>query len=108
MIEKGIIVSIQNYSKNAIKELSYYAIEAGAVAIRTNEPIVIEKPIIGLKKIKNRQFYITTDKKAILDVQKWSDFVAIDSRRGNPDLDFLYGFCHINEIKIVADVKVCL
>lgn len=105
MIEKGLIVSIQNYSKNTIQELSSYAVGAGAVAIRTNEPIICEKPIIGLKKIENKEYYISTDKKIILDVQKWANYIAIDSRIGNQELEFLYGFCHINEIKIVADIS---
>ena len=104
MIEKGIIVSIQEYSTSTTQELVRAAIKGGAVAIRTNRPIYSDVPIIALEKIPGKKYYITTTKQAI-QYCSFGQYVAIDSRCGNQDLDLLLAFCHINEYSIAADIE---
>lgn len=105
MIEKGLIVSIQKYSHFVTQELALIAELAGAVAIRTDQPINLYSQKIGLIKLPDKKYYITTTKEAINEVNKWANFVAIDSRKGNRELHYLYGYCHQNAIKIVADIE---
>jgi N-acylglucosamine-6-phosphate 2-epimerase len=105
VIENGLIVSIQKYKKGTTQELANCCVQAGAVAIRTEHDIKIKKPIIGLEKLNYKEFYITTEKDSILRVGKWADYIAIDSRKGNIDIDFLYSICHVNNFKIVADIE---
>lgn len=105
MFDRGIIVSIQGYTKEAAEELAFFAIEGGAVAIRTDQPIKCEKTLIGLEKIMDMEYYITTTKEAIDHVHEWTNLIAIDSRRGNPDLEVLYSYCHMENINIVADIQ---
>ena len=104
-MKKGIIVSIQKYSKTTTQELARNAIEGGAVGIRTDQPIKCKVPIIGLLKIPGKEYYITTDKEAILQVSKFTNLIAIDSRKGNRDIDLLYSVCHVNNLEIVADIE---
>lgn len=104
-IENGLIVSIQGYSLNTTQELAEWAINGGAVAIRTDQPIKIKVPVIGLQKIENKEFYITSTREALIEVQKWADYIAIDSRKGNQDLSLLYAHCHVNNIKYIADIQ---
>jgi N-acylglucosamine-6-phosphate 2-epimerase len=105
MINKGLIVSIQKYTQPTTQELALKSIQGGAVAIRTDQEIKCEKPIIGLKKLGGKEFYITTTRDAILEVSKWSDYVAIDSRKGNTEIELLYAHCHVTNVKIVADIE---
>lgn len=100
----GIIASIQNYTLITTQELAEFAIKNGACAIRTDNPIKISKPIIGLKK-NNEKYYITTDKTDMINVSKWADYVAIDTRKGNQKLDWLYAHAHTSEINIIADIE---
>ena len=104
MIKSGIIVSIQGYSQETTQELAIHAVDGGAVAIRTDHEIKVSVPVIGLKK-NNQKYYITTNRTDLIAVSKWSDYVAIDSRKGNPDLELLYSHCHLSCIPIVADVE---
>lgn len=103
-MDKGIIVSIQKYTIETTQELAGIAIESGAVGIRTDQPILVDVPVIGLEK-NEKEYYITTTKEAILRIGKWADYIAIDSRKGNRDIGLLYAYCHINEFKIVADIE---
>lgn len=103
MIEKGVIVSVQNYTQKTTQELAKRAIDSGAIGIRTDRNIKA-KNVIGLEK-NDREFYITTTKDSLLRVSKWADYIAIDSRKGNYELDYLYAICHVNEIRIVADIE---
>lgn len=105
MIDKGIIVSIQNYNKTTTQELAKRAIEGGAVAIRTDQSIKVKVPVIGLRKIPGYEYYITSEQWAIQQVQPWADYIAIDSRKGNKNIEMLYAFCHVNNIDIVADIE---
>ena len=105
IINKGLIVSIQGYSQETTQELAMKAIEGGAVGIRTDQPVVNEVPVIGLKKLSDKKYYITTSREAIIEVSKWTNLIAIDSRKGNPDIDLLYAHCHVNNLKIVADIE---
>jgi N-acylglucosamine-6-phosphate 2-epimerase len=102
-LKKGLIVSIQKYSQSTTQELAEKAIEGGAIAIRTDQHIMVDVPVIALEKLENKKFYITTTRKAIKNCI-WGQYVAIDSRKGNIDIDLLYSYCHINEINIVADI----
>lgn len=103
-MDQGIIVSVQTYNKTTTQELAKRAIEGGAVAIRTDQPIKVKCDIIGLRKIPERRFYITSELWAVKEVMQWTNLIAIDSRKGNMELEILYAFCHINNIDIVADV----
>jgi putative N-acetylmannosamine-6-phosphate epimerase len=103
-IKKGLIVSIQNYSQNTTQELAEKVINGEAIAIRTDQQISVNVPVIALEKIENEKYYITS---TIGSIKKcmWGNYIAIDSRKGNRDLDLLYSFCHINEINIIADIE---
>jgi putative N-acetylmannosamine-6-phosphate epimerase len=105
MFEKGIIVSIQNYSLHTAQELAIEAIKGGAVGIRTDQPLKVDVPVIGLKKIKEYRYYITPTRMSINEVSRWTDTIAIDSRKGNENLSLLYAHCHLNELNIIADVE---
>lgn len=104
MIAPGIIVSIQNYSYSTTQELAVCAIKGGAIAIRTDTSITIDVPVIALKK-NSREYYITTRIEDIKECARFGDYVAIDCRRGNKQIDYLLAFCHMNEIKVVADIQ---
>lgn len=104
-MDKGIIVSIQSYNKTTTQELAKRAIEGGAVAIRTDQSIKVKVPVIGLRKIPGYEYYITSEQWAIQQVQPWADYIAIDSRKGNKNIEMLYAFCHVNNIDIVADIE---
>jgi len=106
MIEKGIIVSIQNYSFSTTQELVEIVKEAGAVAIRTDKPVEIDIPMIGLMKLKGKKFYITTSIKAIENLSFSTNYIAIDSRKGNKDIKKLYDFCRLHSIDIIGDVGI--
>jgi putative N-acetylmannosamine-6-phosphate epimerase len=105
MIEKGIIVSIQGFSQSTTQELANRSIEGGAVAIRTDQPIIIDNPVIGLEKLEDMKYYITSTRDSLINVQKWADYIAIDSRKGNQNIDLLYSHCHVNGSKIIADIQ---
>ncbi len=105
MLKKGLIVSIQNYSFSTTQELARLAIEGGAIAIRTDKPIVVNVPLIGLKKLDNFEYYITTTREAINQVSRWTNIIAIDSRKGNENINLLYAHCHLNELNIIADIE---
>jgi putative N-acetylmannosamine-6-phosphate epimerase len=102
---QGIIASIQKYTLPTTQELVNSITENGVAGIRTDQPIKCNLPVIGLSKIPGKEYYITTEKKLIYEVAKWADYVAIDSRRGNREIDFLYAHCHTADIKIVADIE---
>jgi N-acylglucosamine-6-phosphate 2-epimerase len=104
-MDQGIIVSIQNYNKTTTQELAKKAIAGGAVAIRTDQPIKIKVPMIGLRKIPDRKYYITSEIWAIQQVMQYTKLIAIDSRSGNRNIEMLYAFCHVNQINIVADIE---
>jgi N-acylglucosamine-6-phosphate 2-epimerase len=103
-MKNGLIVSIQGYSEITTLELASKSVKTGCVAIRTDENINLNCEKIALKKLDDRQYYITTTKEAIKSCM-WGNYIAIDSRKGNKNLDFLYAYCHINEIDIVADIE---
>jgi putative N-acetylmannosamine-6-phosphate epimerase len=111
-IKRGIIVSIQGYSRETTRELSIQAISAGAVAIRTDKPVKISMeqavPIIGLHKENglNRanQAYITQNIREVQRVMDWSDYVAVDCRQCNQDIADVVEFCRANKVRLVADV----
>ena len=62
MIDKGLIVSIQNYSVYVTQELALMVELGGAVGIRLDNPVNCVSPKIGLVKIPEKEFYITTTK----------------------------------------------
>jgi hypothetical protein len=104
VFDKGLIVSIQKYSLSTTQELATICRNNGAVAIRTDQPIILDIPIIGLKK-SDGEYYITSSKNDILEVSKWTNNIAIDSRKGNLELEYLYAVCHLMEINIIADIE---
>lgn len=103
-MKKGLIVSVQGYSLDTTQELANIAVQAGAVAIRTDQPINQEVPIIGLVKNFDYEYYITPTREDLIAISKHTDIAAIDSRKGNPNLKLLYSHAHVNNIKIVADI----
>lgn len=109
-MNKGIIVSVQGYSSSTNNELCNSAIEAGAAAIRTDKPIQNKTvPVIGLIKVKTdrkeEQPYITPDIPLIQKVVQWADYVAIDYRMINRNLDSVSSYCRDNKIKVIADIR---
>ena len=104
-MKKGLIVSIQGYSQQTTQELSEKAISGGAEGIRTDQNIKCSVPIIGLKKLYQKKYYMTSDTGAINDVMKWADFVALDCRKGNTELDLIISHCHVNNFKYIADIE---
>lgn len=112
MLDKGIIVSIQMYSRETIEEMAIEAINAGAVALRTDKKIRIpldkKIPIIGLWKTKVndpvKEAYITPTVNEVEKVASWSDYVAIDYRELNPALLKVSNYCREKKIKVVADI----
>jgi putative N-acetylmannosamine-6-phosphate epimerase len=102
---KGIIASIQGYNKTTTQELARKAINNGIVGIRTDKAIKVKVPIIGLRKFPGKEFYITTDKDSMCEISKWANYVAVDSRRGNRELEWLYAHAHTSNIKLVADIE---
>lgn len=111
MINKGIIVSIQGYSKITTEELAKEAINAGATAIKTDKEISTNSniPIVGCHKIKvehpEKQAYLTPTIELIEEVKKWSDYVSIDYRRCNKDLKKISDYCKEHKIKVIADIQ---
>ncbi len=108
VLQKGIIVSIQGYSQRTTQELADNAVAAGAVAIRTDKPIRINVPIIGLNKVKvtdcSKYPYITPDVELIDQVATWANYVAIDYRLCNTNLQELAEHCQLRGIQVVADI----
>lgn len=110
-MRNGLIVSIQGYSFQVSLELASMVLNNGAAGIRTDIDInIILKAafpycsVIALKKLKDEKYYITASKEAI-DSCMWGDYIAIDSRRGNTKLEYLYGLCYYAKKNIVADIK---
>jgi putative N-acetylmannosamine-6-phosphate epimerase len=104
-MRRGIIVSIQEYSQGTTQELAGRAVQAGAVAIRTDRPVEINVPIIGLKKFHQKEFYITTEEAAIEEVARWAAYVAIDCRVENKERDKLLQYCLTNNIGVIHDIE---
>lgn len=107
-MQRGIIASIQGYKQVTIEEMAENAISAGAVAIRTDKPIRVNVPLIGLNKIHvnqpEKEAYITPEPELIDRVASWANFVAIDYRALNPKLKELSDFCRKRKIKVIADI----
>lgn len=110
-MKRGLIVSVQGYSYQTSLELSCICLNNGAIGIRTDidTSLILKEAfplctIIGLKKIADEKYYITTSKEAIESCM-WADYIAIDSRRGNQKIEFLYGICYFKKINIVSDVE---
>lgn len=108
-LKPGIIVSIQGYSTHTTQELATECINAGAVALRLDKPVNSTIPIIGLQKIKVkdvfRESYITPGIDHIMRVREWSDYVAIDYRFINPDLQIISDYCRKEKIPVIADIQ---
>ena len=104
----GIIVSIQGYSKNTTEELCKEIISAGAIGIRTDKNIRTEIDIIGLHKVHVNnpeiESYITNTIELIDSVSEWSQYVAVDYRKLNPNLQKISDFAKEKKIKIIADI----
>lgn len=113
MIPKGIIVSIQGYHQKTIEELAKNAVNAGCVGLRIDKPIHYRPydkkvPVIGLNKIKviNPEIepYITPTLEEIKKVSEWADYVAIDYRLINNNLEIISNYCKEKNIKVIADI----
>jgi putative N-acetylmannosamine-6-phosphate epimerase len=113
MLDRGIIVSVQGYTKETIEELVREAISAGAVAIRTDKRIHVDinkkVPIIGLWKTKVndpvKEAYITPTRTEIERVVQWADYVAVDYRELNTNLPDISKYCREKKLKVVADIS---
>jgi putative N-acetylmannosamine-6-phosphate epimerase len=112
MLNKGIIVSIQGYTRPTIEELAIDAINAGAVALRTDKYLHLppgkKVPIIGLWKNRVndpvKEAYITPTKIEIDKVSAWADYIAVDYRELNKNLIAVSNYCRTRKLKIVADI----
>jgi N-acylglucosamine-6-phosphate 2-epimerase len=104
-MKKGLIVSIQNWTQDTTNELASMAIKGGAIAIRTDKPLLSAIDIIGLKKDFTKEFYITPTIEDVKNVSEWADYIAIDSRIGNKEIEILYKYCRELNKKIVADIE---
>lgn len=112
-MKRGIIVSIQGYHYKTITELAMDAINAECVGLRTDKRLLIPDdkrvPIIGLRKTKvndcRTEAYITPTVEDVEAVKGWADFVAIDYRILNPNLNRVSKYCREHQIKVVADVE---
>lgn len=109
-LKKGIIVDISKYSLDTTKELAQEAINARAVALKTDKDLGISTiPIIGFKKnqIKDNKSepFITPDIKSIESVSEWTNIIAIDFRILNENLDDIVDYCEKNNIKIIAEIS---
>lgn len=107
---KGVIVSIQGYSRITTEELIKEAVNAGACAIKTDKEInKIEVPVIGCHKIKvdhpEKEAYLTPTIELIDEVRKWADYVSIDYRRCNKNLKEISKYCEEKKIKVIADIE---
>jgi putative N-acetylmannosamine-6-phosphate epimerase len=107
-MQKGIIVSIQGYTPSTTQEIAKDVINAGAVALRLDKPISGYYSIIGLHKIKkvdNKKVpFITPTLEDVKQVKDWSNYIAIDYRKLNPNLDEISLFCKENNIDVIADI----
>lgn len=103
-MKKGLIVSIQGYTQETTQELASKLNKIEISGIRTDRPFKFKIPIIALEKIPEKKYYITPTVEAITRCQ-WGDYVAIDCRRGNPDLQLLLAYAQIHRIKVIADIK---
>lgn len=105
---RGLIVSIQGYDSITTETLAREAVNAGAVGIRTDKPVAVDVPIIGLQKInvQNRaeQAYITPTISDVRKVSEWAEYVAIDYRSINQEIKDISDYCQENEIKVIADI----
>ncbi len=107
-MQRGIIVSIQGYSKLWTEETAHESINAGAVALRLDKHISGIYTIIGLNKIRKvdrqKTAYITPDVESIKQIEDWSNYIAVDFRTLNPDLAELNKYCEEKDIGIIADI----
>lgn len=107
-MNKGIIVSVQGYNTIATETLAREAVNACAVAIRTDKPIEVDVPVIGLQKVKvnnaGKEAYITPTIADVEKVSRWADYVAIDYRQCNQNLLEISNYCKEKKIKVVADI----
>jgi len=109
MIPKGLIVSIQGYSRETTEELASEAANAGAVAIRTDKLISCRLPLIGLKKIKvsdpRSTPYITPTIEDVKAVAAWTKFIAVDCRRANgKNTSEILKYARDAGLQIIADI----
>lgn len=103
-MKRGLILSIQGYTQPTTQELAEQAVQAGVSAIRTDQPIKVDVPVIGLRKKFKNPYYITTDLEDILEVASWATYVAIDCR-SRQGLVSILDFCIKNAVSVVADVE---
>jgi putative N-acetylmannosamine-6-phosphate epimerase len=104
-VKNGLIVSIQGFSLNTAQEIADQVILSGAVGIRTDQPVNVSVPVIGLEKIEGKKYYISTHRDCLIRLQKWSDYIALDCRSGNSDLLLFLSHLHVNSCNYVADVR---
>jgi len=107
--DNGIIVSIQGYTLETTRELAKEAVAGGAVGIKTDKPVYIDKPVIGCNKISverpEMMPYLTNTIERVQQVARWANIVSIDYRRCNQrNLFDISGWCEDNKILVVADI----
>jgi putative N-acetylmannosamine-6-phosphate epimerase len=109
MLKEGIIVSVQGYNRKTIEELADNIISAGAIAIRTDKEVHNNIVKIGLNKIHvnnpETESYITPTMDLVNFVSEWSDYVAVDYRRCNKNLEEISETSKQKKIKIIADIE---
>jgi putative N-acetylmannosamine-6-phosphate epimerase len=108
VMQKGIIVSIQGLTRPTTAELAKEAINAGAVALRLDKHISGVYTIIGLAKVRKikRQVtpFITPTVEHVKQVENWANYIAVDFRTINPELQNISDYCQENKLDIIADI----
>jgi N-acylglucosamine-6-phosphate 2-epimerase len=104
-MKPGLIVSIQGYSLTTAQELAEHALDGGAVGIRADQPIRVRVPVIGLVKIPDEEYYITPYYENVMAIAEWADIVAIDCRKGNPELMPLLKRVTKHDVIFLADIQ---
>ncbi len=108
MLSKGLIVSVQGYSRNTSEELIVNISNAGAVAIRTDKKVNSRLPLIGLvkNKVSDRKniAYITPTLDDVKEVEKYTKIIAIDYRNINDDVEEISGYCKEKNLIVIADI----
>jgi len=109
MLSKGLIVSVQGYSRKTTEELIIEIANAGAVAIRTDKKSNSRLPLIGLikNKVRDRKecAYITNTLDTVKEVEKWTKYIAIDYRIINDELEEISNYCKEKRLIVIADIS---
>jgi len=113
MLKQGIVVSLQKYSLDTLRELAQEAINGECVAIKTDKKLyetgLDTTAVIGCHKIKVSNAkttpYLTHTLDEVMAVNNWANYVSVDYRVCNNDnLEAISNYAKENKINVVADI----